>query len=100
MASWQQWVFGLIVAGLVAIAPVHAESLGPDRARDLVERGEILPLEELLRRIHTKVEGQIIEVELEQDDGDLLYEIKLLTPSGRYREFKADPKTGAIVDGD
>ena len=41
--------------------------------------------------------GRIIEVELERERGGYLYEIKVLPPDGRYREFKIDARSGQIV---
>jgi uncharacterized membrane protein YkoI len=63
----------------------------------LVERGEILPLEEILKRNETNAEGRIIEIELEAKRGGYVYEIKVLRLDGRYRELKIDARTGALV---
>lgn len=74
-----------------------ADSVSPDRARALVERGEILPLEEILKRHEANAGGRIIEVELEAKREGYVYEIKVLRPDGRFRELKIDARTGALV---
>jgi uncharacterized membrane protein YkoI len=89
-----------IIASLIwvlAAAPGLADSVSPDRIRTLVERGEILPLEEILKRNESQIAGRIIEIELERKKDGYLYEIKILRPDGRYRELKIDARTGAVV---
>ena len=86
-----------LLVGLLTGTAVFADSLSPDRVRALVERGEILPLEEILKRNELNTSGRIIEIELERKRGAYVYEIKVLRPDGRYRELKIDARTGAIV---
>lgn len=85
------------VIWIMAAAPGQADSVSPDRIRALVERGEILPLEEILKRNEPQIGGRIIEIELERKKDAYLYEIKILRPDGRYRELKIDARTGAVV---
>jgi len=84
----------LVAAALGAVAPGWAESLSPDRARDLVRRGEILCLAEALDRIQPAVEGEIIAVALEARGRRYLYRIKALGPDGRYRDLSVDATAG------
>jgi uncharacterized membrane protein YkoI len=86
---------GLLVLAVGATA--MADSVSPDRVRSLVERGEILPLEEILKRNEANAGGRIIEIELEAKRAGYVYEIKVLRPDGRYRELKIDARTGALV---
>jgi uncharacterized membrane protein YkoI len=79
--------------------PVLAETLPPENVRELVERGDILPLQEVLNRLQPAVDGDIIEVDLDRDGERYLYRIKALGPNGRYREYRADAKTGATAGG-
>ena len=39
----------------------------------------------------------VIEVELEDEGEALLYEIKILTSTGRVRELQIDARTGVVV---
>jgi uncharacterized membrane protein YkoI len=82
---------------VMAAGPGLADSVSPDRIRALVERGEILPLEEILKRNQSGIGGRVIEIELEREKEAYLYEIKILRPDGRYRELKIDARTGAVV---
>jgi uncharacterized membrane protein YkoI len=86
-----------LVVGLSIGATALADNLSPDRVRALVERGEILPLEEILKRNQLETRGRIIEIELEQKRGAYVYEIKVLRADGRYRELKIDARTGVVA---
>lgn len=76
-----------------------AQSIAPDyeTARQAVDRGDMLPLEQILARIEARHPGRIVEVELEDEDGLWLYEIEVLTPEGRLIEIELDARTGAIL---
>ena len=39
----------------------------------------------------------MLKIELEQDDGVLSYEVKILTRKGRVREVELDARTGALI---
>ena len=86
-----------LLVGLATGTAALADSLSPDRVLALVERGEILPLEEILKRNAANTGGRIIEIDLERKRGTYVYEIKVLRPDGRYRELKIDARTGAIM---
>lgn len=68
-----------------------------DRARQAVESGQVLPLKAILARVEREHPGEVLEVELEQDDGVWLYEIKLLQAGGVLNKLKLDARTGAVV---
>jgi uncharacterized membrane protein YkoI len=83
---------------LAATAPTAmAGDIGPDVARRLLGEGRIRPLAEIVDAVKAKVPGELVEVELELEDGVYVYDIKLLGPSGRVQEVEADAKTGDIL---
>lgn len=65
-----------------------------DRARRALEAGEILPLRMLLDRAEDRQPGRLLEVELEDEHGRIVYEFKILTPEGRVLELYYDARTG------
>lgn len=85
-----------MVAGL-AISPVHASKDDQVEARELLQRGEILPLGRILQIVQERVPGDIIEVELERSDKHgWEYEVKVLANNGRVLEVDINARTGAI----
>lgn len=95
----------VLLAGAILLAPVAAiakkdrKDHGDEAeiARRAVEKGEILPLAEILRRLEGKLDGRVIEVELEHDDGRLVYELKTVNDRGQIVEVEVDPATAEIL---
>ena len=85
-----------MLATALAIPPVLADS-EQDRARAAVQAGKVLPLKTLLERLDREHPGQVLEVELEQDEGRWIYEIKLLQPGGRLVKLELDAASGALL---
>lgn len=68
-----------------------------ERARAALEAGEIRPLAELLAVVERRYQGRVIEADLERDDGQWLYEFKILPPNGRMFVVEIDAATGALL---
>jgi uncharacterized membrane protein YkoI len=48
----------------------------------------------------TKAAGRVVKAKLDEDDGYLIYEIKLIDSSGNDTEVKIDPVTAIVLDID
>jgi len=66
-------------------------------ARHLLESGEIMPLEDILKNVRKIYTGNVIEVELEKEDQQIVYEIEILGPDGVIREIYINAKTGKLL---
>ena len=73
------------------------ESGDHDRARSAVESGAVLPLPALLEKLQRTHPGRVLELELERDDGQWIYEVKLLHANGQLLKIKLDAATGALL---
>lgn len=96
------WTLAVVLtaAAMALLGPANAtarERDDHDRARQAVESGQVLPLKAILARVEREHPGEVLEVELEQDDGVWLYEIKLLQSGGLLNKLKLDARTGAVV---
>jgi hypothetical protein len=80
----------------LAVLPVRADS-DHERAREAVARGEVLPLGTVLQRLERSHPGQVLEVELERDDGRWIYEIKLLQAGGRLMKLEVDARSAEVL---
>ncbi|TCP44178.1 PepSY domain-containing protein [Rhodovulum marinum] len=69
-----------------------------DRARDALARGEILPLHTILPGLQDRFGGRLLEVELEREDGRMVYEVELITARGRILEIVVDAATGRVLE--
>jgi uncharacterized membrane protein YkoI len=81
-----------------SFADDRKEQREQDAIREALQRGEVLPLVRILALAQQAVPGDVIEVELERKHGALVYEIKVLTASGRVREVKLDARTGKVLE--
>ena len=68
-----------------------------DEAYELRRSGEILSLEKILEISNKRIDGRILEVKLEHDDGQMIYEIEVLDNKGIVWEIKLDASTGKII---
>ena len=68
-----------------------------DRARRAVDRGEILPMAQLLTHLHRQLPGEVVAVELEYEHGTWVYEFKVIDTRGRLIELYLDAGTGAVL---
>ncbi|MCU7915935.1 MAG: PepSY domain-containing protein [Candidatus Thiodiazotropha sp. (ex Gloverina cf. vestifex)] len=83
--------------GLLLVSVVLADDNYLE-ARRLVAGGKIQPLEAILEQVQTVQPGSVLEVELEEDDDRMIYEIELLDKEGMVWEIKIDAVTGELVE--
>ena len=82
---------------VVALQPAGADQADHDRAQQALQAGLVLPLQEVLLRVRQDYPGQVLAVELEEDDGLLVYEIKLLQAGGQLVKLKLDARTALVL---
>lgn len=68
-----------------------------DLARQALEEGRILPLQDILERATNAYPGQMIEVELEREDGVMTYEVKVLAADGKVWKLYYDARSGELL---
>lgn len=83
----------------VPLAPMAAGDDRPDhdRARTALQRGEVLPLRDIVARAEAAFPGRLLEVELEEKDDAIVYDIELLSPDGRLIKLRYDARTGTLL---
>jgi hypothetical protein len=88
----------LALMGSLAISPgLLARGGDHDRARDALEAGEILPLRTIIEKLERDYPGQIIEVELDHEHDQWVYEITLLRDNGALVKLKLDAGDGTLL---
>lgn len=91
----------LFLLAALAGAPPRAgadDDRDQDRARRAVAAGEILPLAKILAAVDAGFRGQVVEVELEREDGRWEYELELLTAEGTVLELTYDAATARLLE--
>lgn len=68
-----------------------------EQARAAVQAGQVMPLPRLLAQLQQTHPGQVLELELERDDGRWIYEVKLLQPDGQLLKLELDAGSGQVL---
>ncbi len=84
-----------LTSGLQAGDGDRANELATIRAA--VQRGELLSLPRILALAQARVPGDVVKTELEVKHKRLIYEVKILTRTGRVKEVNLDARTGTIL---
>lgn len=92
----------LLIVPLLLSGAVVPATAGGDNWRDLhqeVKAGHLVGLTEIMDWLEARYRGQILEVELEQDDGGdkIEYEVEMIGPQGQVVEFEFDATTGELL---
>jgi uncharacterized membrane protein YkoI len=90
----------VLFAATLAVAPACVALAGKDdhvEARELLRRGQIVPLAQVLEAVHQRVPGDGIEVELEREHGQWQYKVKVLTPTGQVRKLYLDARNASVM---
>jgi uncharacterized membrane protein YkoI len=82
------------------VAPSLQADDDSERARLLKQQGKILPLEQVISAAMAIKSGQILETELEEEDGRFIYELEILDESGQVWELELDAVTAELIELD
>lgn len=87
----------LCVSGL---APSRACADDVDRVRELRSTASIMPLSHILHSVEQRFPGTLLEVELEEEDKQVVYEIQMLGRDRVLHHLKIDARSGSIISVD
>jgi len=87
-------ILALLISNPTQIAQADDDYLEAKRLR---ERGEIKSLEEILKNVRRAYPGRILEVELEDEKGRIIYELEILGHDRIVREIHIDARSGELL---
>lgn len=87
----------ILVSAMLAVSLAQADE-SASVARQLLKEGKIMPLQEILSKAKVIKPGQVIETDLEKDDGRYIYELEILDEQGQVWELELDAQTGEFVE--
>ena len=68
--------------------------------RDLRRSGQLVSLESLIVQVRNDYPGEIIEIELDDEDGRYIYEVEVIAEDGSEIELEIDASTGEVLKAD
>ncbi len=87
-------VVGTISAGLLA----DDDDRELQQIRRWVMEGRILPLQQILDRYPARFIGRLLDLEVEQEDSSIVYELEFLRPDGRVMGYRVDARSGKLLE--
>ena len=92
-------IMRVLLVVFMMISPLHVVMADDDyiEAKRLLDSGEILSLEVILKNVRQIFPGKVLEVELEKEDEQIVYEIEILDGNGVIKEIYIDAKTGKLL---
>lgn len=87
----------VLACALAAATAQASDRRDHDRVREAVQAGEVMPLPALLERLQRTHPGQVLELELEREQGRWVFEVRLLQPGGRLLKLQLDARSGEVL---
>jgi uncharacterized membrane protein YkoI len=88
----------LFIGAMVFNTGALGDHLDHDSVKRLRDEGRILSMSEVMRRVARIQPGQLLEAELDREDGRYVYEIRILDPAGRVHELELDAASGVLIE--
>ena len=89
---------GLSAAAILPAAPSWADrDHDHDQARRAVERGEALPLTDILARVRSQLGGEVVGVSFKSRRDRWVYEFKVIGSGGELTEVYVDAASAEIL---
>ena len=91
------------IAGLLSCAvwlglpAMASDQVDHDLARQALQSGQVWPLRTVLERLERHAPGQVLEVELENESGQWVYEVKVLQSDGRVVKLLLDARDARVL---
>lgn len=86
-----------LLASALLTAPAMGSDKDHDRAREAVRAGQVMPLRSVLDHLEREHPGQVLDIEIEEKHGRLVYEVKLLQSDGRLVKLELDARTATVL---
>lgn len=91
----------MLLSGMLLTMPASAraddDTHDQEIARQALKEGRIKSLIVITEIVKTKMPGTILGVELDVEDGRLVYEFDIVDPDGKLKEVEVDAATGDIL---
>ncbi len=89
----------LLFSAVVSLSPpvFASDKLSQTEVRELRQNGTILSMESILAKTRTVQPGDVVEIELDREDGRYVYEVKLIDAQDRFHKLYLDAGSGEVI---
>lgn len=91
------WFLSLALAvGMTSSLPLSADDNDDqsDQVLQWLEEGKVLPFELLMKRHSHRLKGRLLDLEIEEENGRIIYELEILRADSIVYEIKIDAQSG------
>jgi hypothetical protein len=88
-------IFLALAVGMISSPScnAHDDDLS-SKVVEWVKEGKVLPFDTIMQRYESRLKGRLLDLEVEQKHGRIIYELEILRDDGIVYEIKIDAKTG------
>jgi len=92
------WLYLVLAVGTISLNVYAEKDIDYRQIRQLVKQGQILSLDNILQKNPQLKTGRLLDLEVEYEDGLIMYELEILQPNGDVIELKIDAANGEILE--
>ena len=86
-----------VLTAVLAFTMGIAKEENGKESEERVTTSPIMSLEDAITAATTRFQGRVVEAELEDEDGKVVYEVKILGDDGQTREIEVDANSGKLT---
>lgn len=86
-----------VLAAVLAFTMGIAKGENGKESEERVTTSPIMSLEDAITAATTRFQGRVVEAELEDEDGKVVYEVKIFGDDGQTREIEVDANSGKLT---
>ena len=93
-------LFLALAGGMINSISLYADNRDDlsEQVLQLVKEGKVLPLETLMEKYKNRLQGRLLDVEVEQKKGRIIYELEIMRDDSIVYEIKIDAQTGEWLE--
>ncbi len=92
------YLFLALVLGTISSFLRADDDVSSAQIRHMVENGEILPLQSIMRQYPAQIYGKLLDLEVKWERQKLAYELEFLRADGKVIELKIDARNGQLLE--
>jgi len=69
-----------------------------DLALQWVKDGKVIPFKSLMQRYEERLNGRLLDLEVERENGRIIYELEIMRPDSVVYEIKIDAQSGEWLE--
>lgn len=85
-----------LVLGMISCKLIYADN-DEDLSNQVlkwVKEGKVIAFDVLMRRYRDRMKGRLLDLEVEREKGQIIYELEIMRPDGIVYEIKIDAQSG------